>query len=159
MRLFYQWQKQERSNWCWAAVASSVDQYFAVPPQYGQCDIASGCLGFACCAPAPTAPCNIPFTLQTALGFAGHFDRFAVPPTPDDVRDEIQLNQRPLCARIQWSEGGGHFVTIFGYDEDPLLGLRYWVADPITGESLVSEEDFLFNYQGSGFCTDSFYVQ
>jgi Peptidase_C39 like family len=66
---------------------------------------------------------------------------------------------RPVCARIGWSGGGGHFVAIVGYNEALLASTNYFaIADPWYGSSDVAENTFRTSYQGSGTWTDTFYT-
>src|ERR1700682_5031054 len=59
-------QPQQESEWCWAAVSSSVERYFSPTSHQTQCMIARGVLGIAgCCGDA--TPCNQPARLQDAL--------------------------------------------------------------------------------------------
>jgi Papain-like cysteine protease AvrRpt2 len=161
MQLNFHGELQLADLWCWAAVSASVDHYFNVPPQWRQCEIADGCLHLpAPCCPDPRGgPCDQNHTLQHALSVVDHFLNFAPPPTFAQVRNEIETHHKPVCLRIEWTDGAGHFVTIYGCDIDPILSERYLVADPITGPALwYSEEDVMSNYQGSGRCTDAFYL-
>ncbi len=159
MILNFPWEYQDLDFWCWAAVSASVDRYFGVAPQWRQCEIASNCLTKTCCPGSANGPCDIPFYLQNALAFVGHLRLLAGPPGFAAVRAEID-SQNPVCLRIEWSDGGGHFITIYGYEVDSELGNRYLVADPITGgNTWRAENEVLFYYQSSGRCTDTYFVQ
>ena len=73
----------------------------------------------------------------------------------NDVTQEIN-NNRPLCVRIGWSGGGGHFVAIDGYNK----GLdMVAVDDPWYGASDVDLSVFQTSYQGSGSWTHSYRVK
>ena len=72
-----------------------------------------------------------------------------------DVSQDVDIG-RPLCVRIQWSGGGGHFVAIDGYHR----GLdMVAVDDPWSGASDVSLATFQTAYLGSGSWTHSYRVQ
>ena len=72
-----------------------------------------------------------------------------------DVKNEIDKN-RPLCARIGWSGGGGHFVALDGYNQDfDMIA----VDDPIYGASDVNLNVFQTAYQGSGTWTHTYRVK
>jgi hypothetical protein len=65
---------------------------------------------------------------------------------------------RPVCIRVGWSSGGGHFLAIYGW----LIAGRgtkyYLVADPIYGTSQVAEMALLTSYQGDGSWSHSYHV-
>src|SRR5580658_8749867 len=58
---------QTESDWCWAAVAASINNFFD-PPGLTQCEVATDVLHLAsgtCCG--SPEKCNTPETLQRAL--------------------------------------------------------------------------------------------
>jgi hypothetical protein len=65
-------------------------------------------------------------------------------------------NGRPLCARIGWSGGGGHFVAIDGYNTDLNMVA---IDDPWYGPSDVMLEAFLTAYEQSGSWTHKYFVK
>jgi hypothetical protein len=69
------------------------------------------------------------------------------------VRNEIN-GCRPLCLRIGWNGGGGHFVTVYGYTAVPVQRIN--IADPWYGNSVVRYQPFPSSYQGGGTWTDSY---
>jgi hypothetical protein len=147
------------SFWCWAAVSSAVAHYFNPSTAHTQCSIASAQVSQPCCAIGPTGNCNVYSQLQVALAHVGHLNPpTGPPPLWSQVIQEIRNNQRPVCARIAWNGGGAHFVTIYGFDVDPVLGRRYWIFDPETGVNVITEQDFLNSYPGNGFCTDCYFL-
>jgi hypothetical protein len=107
---------QQQSNWCWAAVGTSVAQFYTPSSWPQQCDLASQELGQTCC-PAGTNPsaCDVPWYLDRALQRVGHLKTWANGAQPmATIQGEINGN-RPLGVRIGWSSGGGHFVALSGY--------------------------------------------
>jgi len=58
---------------------------------------------------------------------------------------------RPIGVRIQWVQGGGHFVTISGYSDDVVE-----VSDPWYGDSPVDYLTFKTRYQGIGRWSHSY---
>ena len=76
-------------------------------------------------------------------------------PSIANIRQEID-NGHPLCLRIGWSGGGGHAILANGYNRDFNMVA---VADPWYGSSDVSLPSLQSAYQGSGSCTDQYYVK
>lgn len=118
-------QSQEQTNWCWAAVASSVCGYYASrgegAPQ-SQCQIATQFLGLECCIdplppPSDNWAGNKTFTLELPLDVLGHF----APPMVTGSLDLASIVReidggRPICCHIDWGGAEGHFVVMIGYD-------------------------------------------
>lgn len=156
---------QLESNWCWAAVAVAVNCLFSPESEVQQCGIAQPVLttekqiGAAvdCCANPEL--CNIPALLQDALTLCGNLNKvehgflaFA------GVTAELDAN-RPVGVRIQWSNGGGHFLLIDGYREFNSGAQQVHVADPFYGPSYVLYGNFVNSYQDDGVWTDTFFLQ
>ena len=156
-RLNFVMQHQQQGNWCWAAVAASVSAYFNPNTTWTQCKIANAELGQTdCCTNGSSASCNVPWYLDRALTLTGNFVSMSSGAgTMNDVTQEIN-NNRPLCVRIGWSGGGGHFVAIDGYN----IGLdMVAVDDPWSGASDVDLSVFQTAYNGSGSWTHSYKVK
>jgi hypothetical protein len=157
-RLRFVMQHQQQTNWCWAATAASVAAFYNVLTPWIQCTVANAQLGFSdCCGAGASGHCNVGSTLSDALNHVGHLASwqggsvgFAT------IKGQIDLN-RPLCLRIGWSGGGGHFVAFDGY----LTGSTRFVAvdDPWYGPSDVALTTMGGTYQGSGTWTHTYFVQ
>lgn len=152
-------QQQQETEWCWAAVAASIDQFFNAATTWSQCLLANNQLQqTSCCVNPSTSQCNCPWYLDQALGAVGHLQSYvsAAAGFPD-VQQQIN-QQDPLCARIAWANGGGHFVVIYGYDDstptDDVL-----VADPWWGVSQVPYSTFVSSYRGNGSWSHSYCTQ
>jgi len=107
---------QEQNNWCWAAVGTSIGDFYS-ERQTEQCAFASDVLGLpagACCGTSSGGRCDKPWYLDRALAAAGCFERLDGVAGFGDVRGEVDAGQ-PLGVRVQWAQGGGHFMTIAGY--------------------------------------------
>ncbi len=155
----FQLEKQQHNNWCWAAVAVSVDRYFDPKSAWCQCRMASRMAKAAklrvtqcgTCRRAKRVPhsCNQPWYLDEALKFV---DRLKGKPKPGalsfaGIRKSIKAG-RPVCARILWGVGGGaHFVVISGCVESASGERWVDVQDPLTGNATWLYDEFLFNYQ------------
>src|SRR5262245_21318035 len=156
-RLDFTMQHQQQTNWCWAAVATSVALFYDPAITWTQCAVANSELGRNdCCGAGAGGACNVYGFLGSSLTTVGHFDHLTnSTSTFAEVQTEID-GGRPLCARTEWSGGGAHFVAIIGYrilDDDMLA-----VDDPWYGKSDVSYAAFGSSYQGSGTWTDSYFT-
>jgi ABC-type bacteriocin/lantibiotic exporter with double-glycine peptidase domain len=148
-------QHQIHDQWCWAAVSTSVALYFHPASQWTQCSVANTALGQrTCCQNGGTAACNQPWYLDRALQIVGSFARIlGQRATSAQVNAEIN-SSKPLCLRIGWNLGGGHFVAIYGYS-----GNFVNVADPWWGSSVVDFNSFPGNYQNGGAWTHTYWVK
>jgi len=167
-------QYQEKSNWCWAAMALSVAKFYDSDFKYTQSDIANGELDRTDCSKEmPDDPCNKSGYLMSSLNRVDHFETWYVrrPKKSSRLQDQVrrhieheirkEINHgRPLCARIAWVGGGAHFVGIYGYAADSadskLGGVA--IADPLWGLSDVDWEDFPVRYRVGGTYTDSYHT-
>ena len=147
-RLNFSMQHQMMSNWCWAAVTSSVDEWSisqsttpsAAQSAVPQCRLATALLnqpdGASCCGANPDlTKCNQPLRLQNALSFVG---RLAGEPLPrqltfEEIRTQID-SDNPVCIRIVWrSRLSAHFVVISGYDIQADGEPTVFLEDPFSG--------------------------
>ncbi len=153
-------QRQQQSNWCWAAVGASVFQFYSKAATWAQqCRVASSELGKTCC-PAGVNPgvCNVPWYLDRALTRVGHLARWArVAATLAQIQGEIN-GKRPLGARVGWASGGGHFVVLSGYSTSG-AGTFVTVEDPVYGRSTITLTAFQTSYQGSGTWTHTYWTR
>ena len=163
--LDFEIQQQERTNWCWAAVAASVARYYDPHSKFTQCSVASGELGHDCSTGGKPDPCNVYGYLMSSLFRVGHFEKWVAqrPATTGEIEGEIGQG-RPLCARIVWNGGGAHLVAISGYagqnvaatGESSISGVA--IADPWWGLSDIDFDDFPTGYIRCGRCTDNYYT-
>lgn len=155
----FQIQTQEQSRWCWAAVTVSVELYFSPNSAWTQCNLASAVLpnNPNCCA--QPAVCNRAWYLERALSAVGKL-RYALLDvlTIDQVRTELRANL-PVCVRIGWDNGGGHFVIICGLRRSSSGKMLVDVADPWYLDSTLTYEDFRDRYQHRGEWMDTYLVQ
>nr|MDO8114920.1 papain-like cysteine protease family protein [Candidatus Sigynarchaeota archaeon] len=155
-RLAFTMLHQAQTQWCWAAVAASVSSFFNSLTTWTQCSIVNAELGRNdCCNNGSSANCNRPWYLDRALTRTGNFQSVqARSGTFNEVVTEIDAG-RPLCIRIGWSGGGGHFIAVDGYDhEQDLVG----VEDPWYGSSDVDYTVLQTAYQGTGTWTHTYWV-
>jgi hypothetical protein len=152
-------QKQLQSNWCWAAVATSVALFYRSTSAWTQCRVASATLGrIDCCGPAASDPlgCNQPYFLDMALITTGHFAAMqAARLTGSQVSAEVS-GQRPIGCRIEWTDGSGHFLTIVGI-QTMASGTTYIdVSDPIYLDARIAFQAFPSLYQSGARWTHSY---
>jgi Papain-like cysteine protease AvrRpt2 len=157
-RLSFQMQPQQQTNWCWAAVSTSVALYYDAASTWTQCSVANGELSRSdCCGSGAATACNVYGYLASALQRVGHLDHWdgnaAVFQTVDDEVDA----GRPIGIRVAWSGGGAHFLAIIGYLEDTQNYVA--VDDPIYGKSDVTYDTLKTSYQGSGTWTHTYYTK
>lgn len=158
--LDFRMQRQMHSNWCWAAVATSVALFYNPKSKWTQCGVAERYLHQRhCCGKHVNGECNQTGHLQEVLPLVGHAAEPAyvegkIPFTR--AQQEIDAG-RPLGVRTLWRDGeGAHFLAIIGYHR----GLKMLtVADPIFGQSHVHYRAFSTNYRHSGRWVDSYYTK
>jgi hypothetical protein len=143
-------QRQKNSEWCWAAVSTSVERFFDPSSELEQCKVVSRELHKACCGKLgrdEAKTCNIPETLDGPLSKLGWL---AEGPNPgpmgfEEIRREID-HGRPVGVLIRWrADGqfaGGHFIVIAGY-RVTAGGVRYvMLRDPFFPASHMTYESF-----------------
>ena len=157
-QLAFNMQMQTESNWCWAAVSTSVSHFYWWLSTWTQCRVANAELGHNDCCnnPVPSA-CNVPWYLDRALTRTNNFVSMTGQASFQQVKNEINAG-RPVGARIGWNGGGGHFMMIYGYSR--ILSMEYFdIDDPIFGKSHLAVSDFASNYRGSGTWTHTYFTK
>ncbi|MGY8662415.1 papain-like cysteine protease family protein [Bradyrhizobium sp. UFLA05-109] len=141
---------QQQSEWCWAAVSSSVASFFG-SSAWTQCSIASGELApLNCCGGDASDGCNQPWYLDRALTRVGHFDHIAASDaTFAVVQGEIN-GGRPLGCRIAWAGGSAHFVALGGWSVTADGSQYVMVCDPYYGPTTKKYADFVSAYMTTG---------
>jgi hypothetical protein len=149
---------QLQDQWCWAAVSTSVAHFFGATT-WTQCSVVGKEVDDkTCCTNGSSKKCNVPWRLDKALRRVKALKRKkdGMPNDLRDVRREID-GGRPVCIRIGWSGGGGHFIAIEGYREDDA---SLAVEDPWHGTSDVPLAHFRAGrYQGTGGWTHAYYTK
>ncbi|HLG97051.1 MAG TPA: papain-like cysteine protease family protein [Bryobacteraceae bacterium] len=157
----FKMQEQQHNNWCWAAVAVSVDHFFDPNSSSCQCKVATRMARHrklkvkncgTCNKPAPIpGNCNKPWYLEWALKT---LSRLAANPKSGGLEFsrivELLNSGRPVCIRMQWGKGpDAHFVVISGARTSK--SGRHWVdiEDPHSGSSTWLLDEFRTNYQYS----------
>ena len=151
---------QEQPLWCWAAVTTAIEKFFDPATTVTQCEVADRLLGLGCCGNKPA--CNSAQRLDDALGPRLNA-KLPFRLTFTDLAAQLDANF-PVCVRIGWFGGGGHFVTI---SRCRVAGGQRLVVveDPLFGTSTVRYEHFISAYKagdvagGGGEWTHTYLVQ
>jgi hypothetical protein len=145
-------QQQQTTAWCWAAVASMVSGWYAQNTDgqaMSQCDVASATLPdvSSCCSAGSINPdCIKLWVLDQALAAVGHFAGTGDVSDLDTVIGQINAN-RPLGALIEYS-GITHFVLVTGYSDTRQLVV---VCDPAGSQPFSTPVTAFFsNYNNGG---------
>jgi hypothetical protein len=165
-------QTQLESNWCWAAVAVSIYDFFA--PGSGtwtQNALATTLLKqqghkSANCEEHPSGHvCNRPEPLDAALKITGnlrdkgaHFNQYL---SFECIQNWISA-QLPLGARIVWRGGGAHFIAFDGYKVTTSGRKLVHVGDPASnanaGPGFHDYEHVVEDYEQAGYWNDTYLV-
>jgi hypothetical protein len=165
LKLAFTMQTQAQSQWCWAALTSSVWTYYAPAQAMSQCLLANLFLKQGnCCTAGSSAACNQPFTVDTALAYAQCLNAPVLSEKLifSDVVTQI-VASKPIGIRVTWQGGGdvGHALCIVGYDcsapssDDATIDLK----DPFFGESIVKYKSFPANYHNGLAWTHTYRTQ
>jgi hypothetical protein len=153
--LAFSMQHQQQTQWCWAAPSVSVNLYYHPASGRMQCGVVNTALGqTTCCTNGSSSACNQPWYLDRALLIVGNLNTWTSgKATFATVKAEIN-GCRPLCLRIGWTGGGGHFVAVYGYS-----GSNINIGDPWYGNSVVNYAVFPGGYHGGGSWTHSYFTK
>jgi Papain-like cysteine protease AvrRpt2 len=154
-QLTFSMQRQQRNNWCWAAVATSVSHFRDAASPWTQCELATQELSRGdCCA---AGACDTDWFLDRALTRTGNLRSFStgaesMPAIQGEVDGDL-----PLGVRVQWQGGGGHFVVVTGYDE---VNNLVTISDPLEDAPVTLDYDsFVSRYEGIGSWSHSYFTQ
>ena len=178
-RISFGIERQQQSDWCWAAVAVSVERYFDPASTLEQCEIANKVIPKeyptdpapeidSCDHPEPyNKPADLKLALEDIHKWRTTLNRLVaaggtiVSPgtlTFEAIRQEIDRG-RPICAAISWYSGGGHFVVLSGYRMLGSGARQVYVQDPLNPSALVDLDEFSFAYYGDGEWTATHLVR
>ena len=149
-------QRQLQSNWCWSAVSVSVSIYYNPQSAWTQCSLVTAEFNTDCCIDGSTSDCNRSWYLDVALTKVGCPNSWTANRTPFPIVMKTINDNTPLCARTQWSNGGGHFLSIIGYVFSGQMQYLF-LSDPFYGNQMVPYDVFCTNYQGLGGTWDYSY--
>lgn len=155
-RLAFNMQTQQQTNWCWCANTVSISNFYG--DTWTQCAFANTQLGqTTCCGAGASTTCNVQSDMVSPLQTAAHLASWqASAPTFAQIQPEID-GGRPVSCRIQWTGGGGHFVSVTGY----LSGSNEFVSvqDPSGTSADIRLATFVSNYNGAGTVDETHFTQ
>lgn len=158
LRLPFAMQRQQQTQWCWAATSVSVALYYRPTSGWTQCQMVNLEKGqTTCCQNGSTPECNQPNVLDSPLRRAGVLDHMVWGTVTYDAAKEQILVQRPLPLRIQWAGGGGHFIAIQGVAL--YFGTYVAIGDSWYGPSDITWKTLFGTYQGSGTWTHTYFTK
>lgn len=149
-------QHQQQSNWCWAAVSTSVDHWYNPSSTVTQCQVVNQQVGRNdCCQNGGSSNCNVYGFLDQALGYVGRLDH--VDSSTESYATVVGqvVTFHPLGIRVAWSGGGAHFIAATGHEQGDMVV----IDDPIYGTSVVYYTTLMGTYQGSGNWTHSYFTK
>jgi transposase-like protein len=122
-------QQQQQDQWCWAAVAVSINWYYDSHSSWTQCIMANFEFDqHTCCNDGSTSACNRPHLIWTAMNDTGNLadgSPISGAASYDSITNEID-NCRPIGMGFSWEETahpstkGAHAVVISGYSSGTL---------------------------------------
>jgi hypothetical protein len=144
---------QEMSNWCWAASASALSNFYNSSGQSMQRQIVAGVLQLAACGGGMlSAACNETADFTDVLNFVSHLQSPALDATLDIGTLIAQLStNNPVGCQMNIPGIGGHIVVVVAATQGSSGNLFVTVADPADGTLPVMTFDQLrTNYRGNG---------
>lgn len=153
---------QEHDEWCWAAVAVTVSNYFRgrlnprQPAEWNQCDVVKKIRNLdrlSCDDPELDKPGDLRDALiktrnlaMTKLGF----DSSVI----QDIQAEI-IAKRPVGVRVAWDRGGAHVCLITGFS-----ATGFHIEDPALDQSEMPFTIGFLEYQRqSSTCTHLYFTR
>jgi hypothetical protein len=161
-------ERQEQTNWCWAAVAASLHNFLNTAGAVSQGQVATPVLrdegqipaGVDCSA--TPGLCNYPAALHHALTVTGNLEdngflkkkHLGFSSIVSWVNADL-----PVGARIVWASGGAHFVVVDGYRQLASGARQVHVQDPLGEPSFQDYNDFVADYPPDGSWQDTYLVK
>ena len=131
-------QAQVRLNWCWAAAAASIANYYEKNESWTPCKVANLVFNRTdCCEVLRGAGCDEGVEFYKALQEMGHLeDAPRSTLSFSDVKKEIDKGRPILAALRNWA---GHGVVITGYNNFDPKTRTIEVQDPSGGSKIVCD--------------------
>jgi Papain-like cysteine protease AvrRpt2 len=167
-------QSQDETDWCWAAVAVSINAYLDPPadplggPTWTQQSLATQVLAQELqwnpavdCSADPNEECDRPAGLNDALSITGNLMQGGY--RSNCFLDFASLQkwmdqQLPVGARILWPGGGAHFIALAGYQVFASGEQKVVVQDPLYGPSVQDYSSLRGQYVYHGSWNDTYLV-
>jgi hypothetical protein len=159
-------QTQQEENWCWAAVGVAINNFLdpGSVPALTQATLANKVLAIpgVDCTMTPDQ-CNFTAALDDVLKATANLRDDLGTRVLDFPSLKAQIDGGfPVCAQINWFEGGAHAIALDGYVEQNLgeqVVEVVSVQDPLYGPSFQFYDDLVNRYLGLGVWADTFTVQ
>jgi hypothetical protein len=168
-------QCQQESEWCWAAVAVSINDYLDPPaaqavggPAWTQPSLATLVLAQELqwnppvdCSADPNQTCDQPAGLDDALTITKNLMQggFRSNSFLDFTSLQMFMDQQlPVGARILWPAGGAHFIALSGYQLFSTGEQKVMVEDSLYGPSVQDYSSLRGQYIYQGVWNDSYLV-
>jgi len=156
-------QTQQEENWCWAAVGVAINNFLdpGSVPALTQATLANKVLAIpgVDCTMTPDQ-CNFTAALDDVLKATANLRDDLGTRVLDFPSLKAQIDGGfPVCAQINWFEGGAHAIALDGYAELAAGVQVVSVQDPLYGPSFQFYEDLVSNYLGSGVWGFTFTVK
>lgn len=146
IRLAFPHQRQEGSNACWAAIASSIATFYDPSTAWTQRRLLEAAEG---------TTFNRMWTADRALELTGNLaHRLERPLTWEELCHEL-VQERVVVARIRFAFGPGHLIALTGLMDDQQVE----VSDPEVGVHACSYADLMDSYRSFGCWTHSYLSQ
>ena len=146
-------EKQQMSNWCWAACTVSIHRFYEKDPAFSQRQLVAKVLQMPICTkPKPLPPCNKTFDFGKALHALGHLFGNSIdsPLLPLELNSELESG-RPVGCQMDIPQIGGHVVIVISGKQDNSGNLFLQVADPSDASILgMSFSALRNNFRGIG---------
>lgn len=145
-------ERQNMSNWCWAAITASICQFYKGPLLTQRQIVAQVKNKPICATSRPIPYCNDTADVGLAFHHVGHLHQhFEHPLSPSDVIGFLTNHHLIGCQLYMPSLGGGHAVVIYDAYSNSEGSLFLRVADPADGMLLtISHHNFLHDYRSVG---------
>jgi len=123
---------QYLTNWCWAACAAMVLQYYGL--NVDKCDVAAWVLNQTCCPerPACDQPCEPSKVRDIYVQWKRNATLVAGPVPPQTLIDELRPAGLSKCGangRCGDQSDSGHLVLVYGWHPTS-AGDRFLLLDP-----------------------------
>ncbi|MCP1574132.1 MULTISPECIES: papain-like cysteine protease family protein [Herbaspirillum] len=161
-QLGFEVEKQKETQWCWAAVAASVSKFYYARSRWTQCRLACLELGQSnCCKNSASQACNRAWYLCKALQRTSNL-RCVRAISPGGIHTTILTclqKKEPIALRVQWPDGGGHFVLVVGVLVGRSGRLDILISDPWYGIFIADLDTALRAYREKGMMTHLYRTQ
>jgi hypothetical protein len=163
-------QVQQEPDWCWAAVAVSINDFLFPKPQptWEQKTLATPVLRLERqisntidCSATPDQ-CNYGAALDDALAKTGDLLAGGTLLNQHLVFSSITAwidQDTPIAARIVWFIAGAHFIALDGYRVLDSGEQMVHVQDPLYGPSFQAYDDLVNDYPPGGVWQDTYLIQ